>query len=488
MTTVQVGMTRWRNRMRNTEVMTLAGASMLLALIVGCSSSQSKAVGGDGQVVEEREAGVGDLRTSGGVDASKADIGLNGCHSIASGVPATPGVLAFPSNDAVTVLPAPYAVLLGIVPNILFGIATDASGNIFTAVNATGIADAGSKSDFGVARLNPALEAVWIAPVEVPGENLPIISAGALGPGGETVVTGSTILKGASGSEPIDATTIKFTSNGQRAWTVHFAYGDHSYGRSAAFQADGSLIVAGTTNQPGATSTASDTMFLLKYSPEGSLVWMHYYCEAGAPNSMAIDSKGQIYAKVAGTRGTLMKFDASGGLIYSVLFANSAAFGNGRIALSTNEKALYLVGSGSTTGVFSAEITKFDTETGVALWTRVADTVTAVDDPRPGVKWTGKSTVFESVVFLGDAIYFSGLFSNQYTGATNSSTYLPYVAAYDLDGNLRWFQQFTLPKEADGLPHLAADGNGNLVMFVQHAAPTTDSSLIWRLSPTGALL
>jgi hypothetical protein len=350
---------------------------------------------------------------------------------------------------------------------------------------------------FGLMKITSDLDVVWATPIEDPPEGQLIPSRAAWNPAGEAAVVGPMTIPAATGN-PTDSTkevaTLKYDADGNLLWTARYAYGPRSYGREVAHAPDGSVVVAGVSNQPGAASTGSDTLLLLKYDTDGELVWARTYCYNEAPYSITIDSKGDIYVKLSGGNGILAKFDTDGLPVYSIQFKDQSQAGP--IILSRDETALYRIGSVEKT-VVPLSIQKFDPETGTLVWTRdLPDLIT--QDTTAGQTWTGRLLEPSSIEVTTRGIFVTGTMANSYSSAPQSFIFLPYIAGYDFDGELMWFRQFVVrgtggladvnSTQNRGQPVLVPNGNDRFTVLLQRTVPYFEDAVFWKVSAEGELL
>lgn len=141
-----------------------------------------------------------------------------------------------------------------------------------------------------------------------------------------------------------DGVLIKYDADGNRLWIRQFGTRRDERALSIASNSAGEVYItgmswAGVISQSGCINTCDTDVFIAKYDPSGTQVWLKYYGTATFDNArdIAIDGLGNLY--IAGdTRGDfggqtnsnndrnhamVAKFDPSGELIWTNLFGSS---------------------------------------------------------------------------------------------------------------------------------------------------------------------
>jgi hypothetical protein len=479
------------------------GVTLSLAISMGaCSSGASTGRDTDAgatdapapfDAVSDAGRSSGPRADAGGGDGSSPGACMNGIAA----PPLASAPLAGPSNDTVTLLPAGLPSLPHLVPNPLLTPVPDRSSNIYLAANLDGY-DGGSRTSLYLVKLKPSLEVESTAPV-VDTVDGPLVAANAASNlDGNVVIVGTTTVKDASGSEGSEATTQMYGADGKPLWSAQFRYHEETGGRAVAFLPDGGVVVVGLSYHPGVSSLAAQdhNLILIKYTATGDQAWVRKFCSVESAGGVVTDSAGQIYVQSTSVPyTTLTKFGSDGTPIFDVAFAS--AISAGRLAMSPDQKAIYLVGATTPTGTSQIPLTirKLDAQTGELLSDRESATVTSPNDPTAGVTWTGKFSAPSSVTVQADGIYVSGAFSNGYSN-TSALTFMQYLGSYDLDGNLKWVEQFSLTNASGKVDtsllrnspaYSGPDGSGNILMFTSGQPAVTAATLVWKVAPTGAL-
>ncbi len=169
-------------------------------------------------------------------------------------------------------------------------LAMDSAGRVIAAGGS--IADYKQGWDYLVVKHHPNGDTAWLRRLDFPHHADDKPAGVAIGPGDYILVTGRSrrqddTLRGPRVS-PLrhwDIATVKYTPEGETAWTRRFDSPVHKddFGTGVAVDARGNCYVAGrTTVKPVGTH-----ILLLKYSPEGELVWQRTLSGEGPGNSIA---------------------------------------------------------------------------------------------------------------------------------------------------------------------------------------------------------
>jgi hypothetical protein len=201
--------------------------------------------------------------------------------------------------------------------------------------------------------------------------------------------------------------------------------------------------------------------------------------------------------KVTANDTFLLKFDEEGAFVYRTALNSpttpDVSVRAGPLLLSADEKALYRVGSVDGDD-HPLTIEKIDGATGKLLWTRWIEELTAT--LANDVTWAGRLLVPSGVQLTNDAIYVASVISNTYSDVAGFGRFFPFVAKYDLEGNLKWFRQFgrtnaqgelDLSVQGTDAPTTFIDANGYLTVFVQRPVPDEDDLWYWQLDSNGEL-
>ena len=376
--------------------------------------------------------------------------------------------------------------------NMARGIATDASGNVFTigmyndnssvsfftANGLTGGVSAGSLpfavgdanfTEVYIAKYTPVGQVEWFT--RITSRSATRGNAIAVDPSGNVLVTGSfacnavTLYNGPDGSLASSASlpwvsgqpgyVAKYSTSGQVIWAAHIQTSVAMW--SIASDASGNVIAGGGSsgalsfcNAGGTTAVATLATtfdaFIVKYTSAGVVSWAARMVSTGVDEvtSIATDTSGNIF--VAGTFSNAMTLYSTGG---------------------TPTKTLPYVGGSD---IFVAKYSP----TGTITWAlRIAGTTTSADN-RSSLKIDSSG----NIVLLGYTDAGMTLYnSDGNTGATYP-TYGIFIARYSTNGFLTSSVQFT-----SQIPlALGLDPSNNAIIY--YGSPR----IVRKYSPSGTLL
>ena len=174
--------------------------------------------------------------------------------------------------------------------NEAFSIAVDDSGNVYVACESQGY---GTSSDYATVKYYPNGDTAWVRRYDGNAHGSDIVRALAIDSLGNVYVTGES--EELSGST--DCVTIKYNSNGDKAWVARYNgpgnEGDHGY----AIAVDNlcNVYIAGGSQGFG-TSLDCAT---IKYDQNGDTIWVARYNGLAEGwdylTAIAIDNSGNVY-------------------------------------------------------------------------------------------------------------------------------------------------------------------------------------------------
>ena len=171
----------------------------------------------------------------------------------------------------------------------------DDSGNVYVTGSSIGSL---TSYDYATIKYAPNGDTVWVRLYNGPGNDVDRANALVLDDSGNVYVTGVS-WNGAD----IDFATIKYTPNGDTAWTRYYNGPSNSSDVALALALDksGNVYVAGYSDSTG-TGYGYDFV-AIKYAPNGDSLWVRRYNGPGIiyeqALSLALDQSGNLY--VAGT-------------------------------------------------------------------------------------------------------------------------------------------------------------------------------------------
>ena len=118
---------------------------------------------------------------------------------------------------------------------------------------------------------------------------------------------GSVYLAGITVDGGGDAVLLKFDPNGNLLWQRAWGGTESDSAGAVATSGDGSVYVAGRTTSFG---TSSAGVFVLKFDSSGNLVWQRLWDDAAGSEAVAVTPDGSVYAASSKLRSnTLAQFD-----------------------------------------------------------------------------------------------------------------------------------------------------------------------------------
>ncbi len=331
---------------------------------------------------------------------------------------------------------------------------------------------------------------------------------------------GNLYVSGWTGSFGVGASDVfllKYAPSGTIVWQRTWGGEGDDVAQGMSVDATGNVYVTGHTTGFG---SASEDIFLVKFSSAGDLVWQRIWGGTGDDEGfgVAIDSSNNIYVTghtsssgAGGSDALLLKFDSGGGLIWQKTWGGGGDETAVSVAVSSTE-SIYMTGYTTSFGAGGPDafLLKYDQE-GNLLWQRTwggvgADFGSSVAaDLAENAYVTGNSRSMGSGandVFLlkftpagnlvwerlwggaGDDIA-NGVSTNpsgdiQVTGSTTSldtGNQKIFLLRYSSAGNLLW-QQTLASSNGDGSNAVIADASGGVLGagYVNGPPPYTSSS------------
>jgi uncharacterized repeat protein (TIGR01451 family) len=167
----------------------------------------------------------------------------------------------------------------------------DGSGSVYV----TGYSGIYPNYDYATIKYHPNGDTVWVRRYNGPGDSMDCATAIALDSLGNVYVTGE--IDYGWGNESGDYATIKYYPNGDTAWVRTYNGPADSADRPTAIAVDasGNVYVTGWSFGSG----TSGDIATLKYSLDGTLVWVHTYngpdSASDAGTAITLGTPGNIY-------------------------------------------------------------------------------------------------------------------------------------------------------------------------------------------------
>ncbi len=172
-------------------------------------------------------------------------------------------------------------------------IAVDSSGNVYV----TGELSKGTSScfyckDYGTVKYNTNGTQLWASIYDSGSDDS--AKSLAVDGSGNVYVTGYS-LNGTNGS--FDYATVKYSPNGSQVWVVRYDNGGYDYANAITVDSSGNAYVTGASD-----NTTNSDFATVKYDPGGNRLWVARYDDGfdEAADAMSVDGRGNIY--VTGNR------------------------------------------------------------------------------------------------------------------------------------------------------------------------------------------
>jgi len=312
-----------------------------------------------------------------------------------------------------------------------YGLAVDASGNSYVtggATNALGV------TEIVLVKYNSAGQKKWVVTYPAPGGGPDYGNKVAIDPAGNVIVGGDSVGIGTD----YDLTTLKYDPQGNLLWARNFNGTGNGYdgmggGWSLVIGSAGEVFIGGFTYD---AVNGYDSV-ILKYDASGTLLWTAIYDGGDHLTDynygLVLDASGNVYAAAASTsiqngRNILaLKYSGSNGALLWEVGYNSPPTGSSDSvnAIDIDASAnVYVVGFGPDVGTGDDMVTmKVDTD-GVLQWVRRYDGPTSRDD-RP----------WDVAVSPAGLVIVAGFSNNPWESSAAT-------VAYDTNGNLVFAQRF----------------------------------------------
>jgi hypothetical protein len=241
-------------------------------------------------------------------------------------------------------------------------IAHDSQGNTFLGATARS-ANAGD-ADFYVAKLDVQGQPLWSRRLNGPLGTNDILADLAVDRHGNVYITGTTVDRWIKPDlyNPTwiyfftDILTIKLDAAGNELWRRTFNGRSNStdVALGMAIDSQGNVLIAGyayRTDQPYANYYKDTDSVLLKYSPDGTLLWLDQAYQGNMAADwngpgLALDRQDNIYVIGSGGEFAIMKYNASGIQLWRRTYQPSPFGPHGAAALALGvDGAVFLSGN-----------------------------------------------------------------------------------------------------------------------------------------------
>lgn len=344
-------------------------------------------------------------------------------------------------------------------------LAIDNSGNVYV----TGLSyDSNTHGDYATIEYDPNGNQLWVARYNGPGDNEDVAQALALDNSGNVYVTGYSI-GGGTGYDPtfLDYATIKYSGlNGNQLWVARYSGPGHNLDGGRALAIDnnsGNVYVTGYSTGSG---TGHDYA-TIKYRPtDGKQLWVKRYNGPADGNdqayALAIDGSGNVCvtgrSRGSGTSDddyATVKYSPDGTQLWVARY-NGPADNNdwARALIVDNSGNVYVSG---VTGYSDGGSTKNDYATikyapdGNQLW------VARYNASQKSYPVPGPDSLAVLAIDDSGNIYLAG---NSYDSVTGFNWA---TIKYDPNGNQLWVTNYIGPaNRTDEIYDLAVDDSGNV--------------------------
>jgi uncharacterized delta-60 repeat protein len=211
----------------------------------------------------------------------------------------------------------------------------------------------------------------WTGPQINPFFRADQASAVAVAPDESVYVVGSTF------GDRGDMLILKFSSDGSLIWQRRWGSSVTERASAVAVGADGSIYVVGGATNP---DDGSSNLVVLKFAPDGSVVWQKAWGPSGGGEAVAVGPDGNIYVAgvqarpgaISGADMVLLKVDPAGNLIWQRAYSAAEIVDSRGGVAAASDGSVYVSGAlmdTRRTVVVDAALVKF-TADGSLVWDR----------------------------------------------------------------------------------------------------------------------
>lgn len=204
-----------------------------------------------------------------------------------------------------------WSEAIGFAPDVIpVDVALAPEGGVFMAGYTAGAFEGslGRRLDGFIAKYSPDGEELWAQVIG--SDRRDRVKSLAIDDEGAIYVAGTRSDTGESENDSNEAFLAKFNSLGEQLWDRQLVInaGEANLGNSVAIDADGNVLLAGTT----AIGLPWHSGFLAKYSANGELIGLNYadtlFYRADGFHELAVDSEGSVFVAGESTPNSLAGF------------------------------------------------------------------------------------------------------------------------------------------------------------------------------------
>jgi uncharacterized delta-60 repeat protein len=262
-----------------------------------------------------------------------------------------------------------------------YGIAVDASGNVYVTGSSAG---SGTANDYATIKYNASGQEEWVARYDGPTSSNDYANAIAIDASGNVYVTGF------SDDSGFDYATVKYDNSGQEQWVGRYNGPAHDDDEARAIAVDGSgnVYVAGYSVGSG----TQEDYATIKYDPAGTEEWVARYNGQANFNddahAIAVDSSGNVYVTGwsvglgTGFDYATVKYDSSGQEQWVMRYDGPASVDDQSYAVAVDASGNVCVTGYSTV----------DAKTGLTDYTTIKYSQSTSPTPTPTATATPRAT------------------------------------------------------------------------------------------------
>ncbi len=256
-----------------------------------------------------------------------------------------------------------------------------------------------------------------------------------------------------------DAVLVKYDAEGELLWRRRFGKGGFDKARRVAVDSSGNAVVIGDTiGNLFETSAGSLDTFVVKYDPDGKVIWGRQFGTGDSESTFGVDVDNNGRVLVAGsTRGDLAGIVGESDAFLRVYDVDGAVLWTRQFETSTSEYVyrarfapdgtMFVVGVVYGEADVDAFVTKYAAD-GDHLWTRTFGS-------------TDAESVSDLVVDSSGAVVVVGGTEGAIEKAAGGNDV--FLVKFDAQGNEKWRRQFG-SKLNEGANAVAIDASGNIVV------------------------